>query len=85
MLILAESFSAISLPLLVTVVCWLLVIFLSFSLLAPCNATANLSLAVAALSVAGAIFLILELDRPFSGLVRIPSQPLLNAITQTGD
>jgi hypothetical protein len=41
-------------------------------------------LAVAALSVSGAIFLVLELDQPFTGLIRISNQPMLNALSQLG-
>jgi len=78
----AQSVASISMPMLVVVVCWLFVIFLSFSLLAPPNVTATLALLISALSVAGAIFLILELDRPFGGLIRISSQPMLNALSQ---
>lgn len=81
-LLTAQSIPSISTPMLVVVVCWLFVIFLSFSLLAPPNATATLALLVSAFSVAGAIFLIMELDRPFGGLIRISSQPMLNALSQ---
>jgi hypothetical protein len=81
-LLLAQSVSSVSTPLLIMVVSWLVAIFLSFSLLAPPNATANLALMVAALSVAGAIFLILEMDHPFSGLVRISGEPMLKALKQ---
>jgi hypothetical protein len=81
-LLLAQSASSISKPLLIMVVSWLAVIFLSFSLLAPSNATANLALFVSALSVAGAIYLIQELDRPFGGLLRISAEPMLNALRQ---
>jgi hypothetical protein len=56
------------------------VIFLSFSLFSPSNATANVALAISAVSVAGAIFLVLELDRPFGGMVRISSEPMVNAL-----
>jgi hypothetical protein len=38
---------------------------------------------VSALAVAGAIFLILEMDHPFSGLVRISSEPMVNALSQS--
>jgi hypothetical protein len=79
-LLLVQLLPSISTPLLVVVVFWLVVIFLSFSLLAPPNATTALSLFVSALSVAGAIFLILELDRPGSGLIQIPSAPLVNTL-----
>ena len=63
------------------VVSWLVAIFLSFSLFAPPNATANLALMVGILAVSGAIYLILELDQPFGGLIRISSEPLRNALS----
>jgi len=81
-LLLAQSVPSISMPLLFAVVCWLVVIFLSFGLLAPTNATATLALMVSALSVSGAILLIMEFDRPFGGLLRIPSEPILSAVSQ---
>jgi hypothetical protein len=56
------------------------VIFLGFSLVAPPNATTTLALVAAAFSVACAVFLILELDHPFGGLIRIPSEPMVNAL-----
>jgi Protein of unknown function (DUF4239) len=76
----AQSLASISRPLLVVVVLWLVVIFFSFSLLAPPNTLATLALVVSALSVTAAIFLILEMDRPFTGLIRISSEPLANAL-----
>jgi len=82
-LLVAQSVPSVSKPLLIALVCWLAVIFLGFSLLAPPNATATVALMVSALSVAGAIFLILELDRPFAGLVRIPSDLLLNVLNHS--
>ena len=81
-LLVPESVSSISRPMLVVVVCWLVAIFLSFSLLAPPTPTATLALIVSAGSVAGAFFLILELDQPFGGLIRIPSTPILNSVSQ---
>lgn len=80
-LLAAQSAPSISQPLLLVVVCWLVVIFLGFSVLAPPNATATLALLASAVSVAGAIFLILELDRPFGGAIQISSQPLLHALS----
>jgi hypothetical protein len=80
----AQSTPSISKPMLVVVISWLVVIFLSFSLLAPSNATANFALVISAVSVAGAIFLVLELDRPFSGMVRISSEPMVNALNGNG-
>ena len=83
-LLAAQSVPSISRPMLVVVVAWLVVIFVSFSLVAPPNATAALSLTVAALSVSGAIFLILELDRPFGGLIQISSEPMRDALLYLG-
>ena len=64
---------------------WLAVIFVSFGLFAPRNATVIATLFVCALSVSGAIFLILELDSPFSGLLQISDAPLRNAIALIGE
>jgi hypothetical protein len=69
-------------PMLIILVSWLVVIFLGFSVLAPPNATVIFALMISALAVAGAIFLILELDQPFGGLIRISSEPMLNALHQ---
>ena len=80
----AESTTAISKPMLIMVVLWLVMIFLSFSLIASPNATATFALIASAFCVAGAIFLILELDRPFGGLIRISSEPMLNVLNQLG-
>jgi len=80
----AESIPSISEPMLAVVVLWLVMIFLGFSLIAPANATANFALIASALCVAGAIFLILELDRPFDGLLRISSEPMLKVLGEIG-
>jgi hypothetical protein len=71
-------------PLLVVMVCWLALILASFGLFAPGNLTAVLSLAVCSLAVSSAIFLMLELDRPFGGIIRISGEPLRSALEQLG-
>ena len=68
--------------LLIGVVVWLAIIFGSVGLFAPWNSTVLTALLLAALSVSGAIFLILELDEPFTGLIKISGQPMLNALSQ---
>jgi hypothetical protein len=80
MLLHTQSVSTVPNPLLIMVVFWLVVIFFSFSLLAPSNATARVALLISALSVSGAIYLILEMDRPFGGLLHISSEPILRAM-----
>jgi Protein of unknown function (DUF4239) len=67
-------------PLLIAVVFWLVVIFFSFSLFSPSNTTASVALMVSALSVAVAIFLILELNQPFKGLIQISPALLEKAV-----
>ncbi len=80
-LLVAQSIPSISIPMLVILVSWLVIIFFGFSLIAPPNATTALALIASAFSVACAIFLILELDHPFGGLIHIPSEPLINVLT----
>jgi hypothetical protein len=82
MLLQAQMVPSIPKPLLLSVFCWLVVLFVSFSLLAPPNATATIALLAAAASVAVAVFLIMELDQPLGGLIRISSDPLMNAMSQ---
>jgi hypothetical protein len=74
----------IPIPFLVALVFWLTVTFVSFGLFAPCNATVITTLLVCSLSVSGAIFLILELDQPYEGLIHISSAPLRQALAQLG-
>lgn len=81
----AQSGSSISFPLLVVVVGWLAILFFSFGLFSPLNGTVVAALLVAALSVAGAIFLIMELDQPFGGMIQISSQPMTSALVHSAD
>ena len=83
-LLLAHSGSTIPTPFLVILTFWVTVIFASFGLFAPRNATVVATLLVCALSVSGAIYLILELDQPFLGFMQISSAPLLTALANLG-
>jgi len=80
-----QESTSISLPLLVILVSWLVTLFISFGLFSPTNGTAVTSLLVAALSVSGAVLLILELYTPYEGLIRISSAPLKAAFAQLGN
>lgn len=84
LLIAERESSAIPTPFLFVLTFWLVVLFASFGLLGPPNGTVIASLLVSALSVSGAVFLILELSQPFEGLLRISSAPLRNALAQLG-
>ena len=81
-LIAAQSVPSISKPMLIILVSWLVIIFLGFSVLAPRNPTAILAFMVSAVAVSAAIFLILELDQAFGGLIGISSEPMVNALQQ---
>ena len=52
---------------------WVVLIFASFGFSAPRNATVVIGFLCCSLAIGSAIFLILELDNPFSGILRIPS------------
>ena len=84
LLLFAQTDNPIPKPFLVVLVFWLTIIFASFSLFTRPNATVVAALFVFALSTSGAIFLILELGQPFSGLMRISSAPLRNALAPLG-
>ena len=79
-----QATTSVSMPLLVVLVLWLTVIFISFGLFAPLNATVVASLFVSALPVSGAIFLILEMYSPYDGLIQISSAPLRAALAHLG-
>jgi hypothetical protein len=83
-LLFAQKGSSIPIPFLVVMVSWLTLILASFGLFAPPNAVACFTLVVCALAVSSAIFLILELDRPFGGLIQLSSAPLRDALGQLG-
>lgn len=68
----------------VVVVGWLTVIFASFWLFAPRNASVIAALLVAAIALAGPIFMMLEMDQPYGGLVKIPSTSLRVALDEMG-
>ena len=63
---------------------WLTVLFVQFGLLAPRNPTAKTALFICALSVSGAIYLILELNNPLEGTIKVSSAPLHKALSIIG-
>jgi len=84
LLLIEQSRGSIPMPFLVVLVFWLTMIFVSFGLFAPSNATVIAVLLVCAMSVSGAIFLVLELDRPFTGVMQISSAPMRDALAHLG-
>jgi hypothetical protein len=80
LLLFAQANNSIPKPFLVVLIFWLTIIFGSFGLFAKPSATVFGSLVVFALSAAGAIYLVLELGQPFSGLMQISSAPLRSVL-----
>ena len=76
-----DSFSK---PMLAVLVFWLTMLFVSFGLFAPRNATVTTALFVSGLAVSGAIFLILEMYKPYRGLIEVSSAPLRTALMHLG-
>jgi hypothetical protein len=72
----ASAGESIPVPFLVVLLFWLTFAFVSFGLFAPRNATVVTVLFVCAVSFGSAVFLILEMDGPFEGMLKVSSDPL---------
>lgn len=73
---------SISRPFLTVLLFWICMLFLGLGLLARFNVVVTVALLVGSISVAGAIFLILEMNNPYAGLMQMSDQPLLNAMAE---
>jgi Protein of unknown function (DUF4239) len=69
---------------LVVLVLWLSILFLSFGLFAPRNATVVLALFICACTMSAAIFLILEMSQPLDGFIKVSSAPMRKALEYLG-
>jgi hypothetical protein len=69
---------------LVLLICWLVIIFFNFALFATPNKLVVTIFFVSTLSIASSLYLILELDQPYSGLIKISSSPLVNTLMHLG-
>jgi ABC-type multidrug transport system fused ATPase/permease subunit len=72
--------SPISWPLIVIVVSWAMLLFFGFGVTSGLNLTSLGALTFGSFAVASAIFLILELNQPYSGIFRVPSASIENTI-----
>ena len=80
-LVVAATQPSVPVPFLVILLLWLTIIFASFGVFAPRNALVLTVLFVCALSVSLAVFLVLEMDSPFDGLLKVSADPLRYAYT----
>jgi hypothetical protein len=74
------GYSTISWPLMALMTSWLIMIFAVFGLSSPRNAVVYATIALCAVSISSAVFMILELDTPLGGWVVVSSQPLRDAL-----
>jgi hypothetical protein len=79
-----QEYSSLPMPFFVMLVSWLVILFFSFGLWSPRNATVIVIFLICALSAAGALYLTQELDRPYGGLIQVSSAPLRNALAHLG-
>jgi hypothetical protein len=79
-----QGATSVSKPLVIMMVFWLTIVFISWGIFAPRTPPIVATLFVAALSVSGAIFLILEMYTPYAGLIRISSAPLRATLAHLG-
>jgi hypothetical protein len=63
---------------------WFTMLFATFGLFARPNATVIAVLLVCALSVSGALFLVLQLNHPLEGTIKASGTPLYKALDQLG-
>lgn len=84
-LFIEQAQTALPPPFLVVLLFWLTMLFLSFGLFAPRNVTAISVLLIGALSVSGAIFIILEMNHPLQGMIKVSSAPMRKALEHLGN
>jgi hypothetical protein len=84
-LIIEQAQTTLPMAFLGMLIFWLTVLFASLGLLAPRNATTSCCLLVCAVSMSGAIYLILEMNRPLEGAVQISPAPLRKALSVIGE
>jgi hypothetical protein len=82
--LLEQAQQTLPVPLLVALICWLTILFACFSLLAPQNGTVIGVLLLCAVSVSGAIYLLLEMETPITGMMKVSCAPLVKAVTLMG-
>ena len=72
--------NSISWPFMTILISWACLLFFGFGLLARVNRASVVGLGVGAASVASAVFLIVELSTPYSGLLQLSPAPVLQTI-----
>lgn len=77
-----QSEGMLPVPIIALMVAWLLLIFASFGYRAPHNAVVVTSFVVSAALIAGAIYLIIDMNVPFRGPIQVSPAPLERAMVE---
>jgi hypothetical protein len=76
--------SPISIPLIVIVAAWATFLFFGYGLMSGGNAMSFVAVAVGALAIASAAYMILDLSGPYSGIFRVSPAPLEQVLAVMG-
>jgi hypothetical protein len=80
-----EARQTIPLPLLIGLVAWLIIVFASFGLNAPNNLLVQVTLLLCSATIASVLYLTVEMDTPYNGLIKIPSTSMREALAHEAE
>lgn len=83
-LLIEQAQNSLPTPFLIIMVFWLTIFFVCFGLFSESNATVITVMLVCSLSISGAVFLVLEMERPFQGIIKVSAAPLYKALENLG-
>lgn len=83
-LVITQAQGSLPAAFLVILVLWLSIMFAGFGLVTANNPTVLVTLLLCAVSVAGAVLMIEELNHPLAGLMKVPSAPMRYALAHLG-
>jgi hypothetical protein len=72
-------------PMLTIVICWSLLMFCGYGLVSPANRTVIVALGFGAITIASAVFVIIELSDPYSGTFKLSATPVQQTIEALGE
>lgn len=78
--LISSTHTRIAWPFMAVLLFWLVIIFAIFGLSSPRNALVHVVVVLSALSIASSLYLIMDFESPLAGLLRVPSEPLRDAL-----